>query len=99
MLEEKKVQVLEKVLKQIWRLRQQFRGKVSWLLLQDNISAHVCHDSKVLSGLWRLSGDQDPPYSADLAPTEFFLNKNHCQRKRSSRRRAHQERNHRIKVQ
>lgn len=71
-LEEKKVQVLEKVLKQVWRVGLQFRGKASWLLLQDHFSS-CCHDSEVLSGDLQFSGDQAAPYSADFAPTDCFL--------------------------
>lgn len=63
----------EKVLKQIWRVRSQFRGKVNWFLLQANISAHAAMPVKCFLAICDLVGNQAPTYSADLAPTDYFL--------------------------
>jgi len=58
-----------------------------------------CYDSEVLSGDLRLSGDQPHPIQPISRRQNFSLNKNRRQRKKSSRRRTHEESNHRMKVQ
>jgi histone-lysine N-methyltransferase SETMAR len=67
------VDVIERLLKGISRVKPQFRAEGSWFLLHDNAPSHSALVVKTFLAKHDVVEISHPPYSPDLAPADFFL--------------------------
>jgi hypothetical protein len=54
-------------------MRSQFRAESSWFLLHDNAPSHSALVVKIFLVKHSIVEISHPPYSRDLAPTDYFL--------------------------
>jgi hypothetical protein len=67
------LQVLKRLRLAVSRKRPQKRAAGAWVLHHDNAPAHTAHSIQVLLASHGIPVVQQPPYSPDMAPCEFWL--------------------------
>jgi hypothetical protein len=65
--------VMERLLKRIRRVRPEFHNSNEWFLLHDNVPAHTAGVVARCLARKQVTVRHYPPYSPDLAPADFYF--------------------------